>query len=159
MIPLPITIEPYLAEYFITKYGKEESEPIRISDKTDLYHVIWQVLERRPANVPPVCHGNLVFMLPNRRCGKDPLWYNHIGQRGVQMIERSIRLEFNNEFHTYMESNELAGRPIDISVAICMFITRYELHSISDEALKKNYYRWRNRVRPHRKRGYVYKKS
>ncbi len=159
MIPLPITIEPYLAEYFTAKYGCGNSEPIRISDKTDLYHVIWQVMEKRPDNVPPVCHGNLVIMLPERRCGKDPLWYNHISSRGLALIEKRIRMEFNNDFHEFMERNELSGRKLEISDAIMMFSTQYELKSITDDALKKNYYRWRMNVRPHDKRGYSKIKS
>ena len=154
MLPLPISIEPYLAEYYTAKYGNGDSEPIRISDKADLYHVVWQVMEKRPADVPPTCHGNLVIMLPDRRCGKDPLWYNHISRHGLQLIEKRIRLEFNNDFHEYMERNEASGRRIEISDAIMMFISQYELKSISDEALKKNYYRWRMRVRPHNLRGY-----
>jgi hypothetical protein len=154
MLPLPISIEPYLAEYYTAKYGNGDSEPIRISDKSDLYHVVWQVMEKRPADVPPTCHGNLVIMLPDRRCGKDPLWYNHISRHGLQLIEKRIRLEFNNDFHEYMERNEASGRRIEISDAIMMFISQYELKSISDEALKKNYYRWRMRVRPHNLRGY-----
>lgn len=154
MLPLPISIEPYLAEYFTAKYGAGESEPIKISDKSDLYHVVWQVMERRPADVPPLLHGNLVILLPERRCGKDPLWYNYIGQRGVQMIERRIRMEFNNDFHEYLERNEYQGRPMEIGEAICVFMGLYSLESISEEALKKNYYRWRQTVRPHEKRGY-----
>lgn len=158
MIPLPITIEPYLAEYFTAKYGNGESEPVRISNKTDLYHVIWQVMEKRPADIPPTCRGNLVIMLPERRCGKDPLWYNHIGQRGIALIEKRIRMEFNNDFHEYMDRNQLSGN-MSISDAIMMFITKYELKSISEEALKKNYYRWRMSVRPYNKRGYSKKKK
>lgn len=154
MLPLPISIEPYLAEYFTAKYGEGESEPIKISDKSDLYHVVWQVMERRPADVPPLLHGNLVILLPERRCGKDPLWYNYIGQRGVQMIERRIRMEFNNDFHEFLERNEYQGRPMEIGEAICVFMGLYSLESISEEALKKNYYRWRQTVRPHEKRGY-----
>lgn len=154
MLPLPISIEPYLAEYYTAKYGKGDSEPIRISDKSDLYHIIWQVMEKRPSNIPPVCHGNLVIMLPERRCGKDPLTYNYIGQRGLQLIEKRIRMEFNNDFHEYMERNEQHGRRLEIGDAIMMFMSKYELTSISEDALKKNYYRWRMSVRPHNKRGY-----
>ena len=73
MIPVAITIESYLAQYFNTKYGEGESKPIKISDKTDLYYVIWQVMEKRPKDIPPVCHGNIVFVLPERRIGKNPL--------------------------------------------------------------------------------------
>lgn len=154
MIPVAITIESYLAEYFTSKYGGGMSEPIKISDKSDLYHVVWQVMERRPADVAPLLHGNLVILLPERRCGKDPLWYNHIGQRGLQLIERRIRMEFNNDFHEYLERNEYQGRPMEIGEAICVFMGLYRLESITEDALKKNYYRWRQAVRPHEKRGY-----
>ena len=54
MITTKITITPYLAEYIIGKYNHCNKGEVKIPDTTDLYHVIWEYMSRRPENVSVV---------------------------------------------------------------------------------------------------------
>ena len=70
MITTTINITPYLAEYLRGKYASGSNDPVNIPDNSDLYHVIWNYMSRRPNNMPH-SDGNIVLALPNRREGKN----------------------------------------------------------------------------------------
>ena len=67
MITTKIAITPYLAEYIIGKYNHCNKGEVRIPDSSDLYHIIWEYMSRRPDNVPVLESGNLEIALPDRR--------------------------------------------------------------------------------------------
>lgn len=155
MIITSLTISEYLAEFFVGKYNEGNDGPVKIPDNTDVYHLIWQLMGKRPANTSLVSQGNLALMLPDRRMGKDPLYYNFISARASQIIEKRIRIEFNNDLHDLLEQNENQGRPLDNIEVIYAFMEKYGIESISEDALKKNYYRWRENIRKRKKRNYT----
>ena len=95
MITTSIQIEPYLAEYLRGKFNNGSDEPFRIPDNTDLYHIIWTLMSKRRSDQSPVDNGNLTFILPERRIGKDPLVYNYLSSRAARIIEIEIRRMFN----------------------------------------------------------------
>ena len=80
MITTKITIENYLAEYLIGKYGTPDSKVVRLPSDLDLYHFVYDLLQKRPAGCP-VDSGNLELVLPERREAHLPggkqtcLWY------------------------------------------------------------------------------------
>lgn len=49
MITTKITIENYLAEYLIGKYGTPDSKVVRLPSDLDLYHFVYDLLQKRPA--------------------------------------------------------------------------------------------------------------
>ena len=153
-----ITITPYLAEYIASKSGSCPGDPVSIHPDSDLYILIWDLMQRRPANIPPIDTGNLILRLPDRRVGKDPTHYNYLSAEAAKIISDKIRKLFNMELHQVMDDNLHAGSPEKMIDVAYRFICRYEIRSISEDALVKNYYRWRETVRPKSKRGYIKKK-
>lgn len=155
-----IKIEPYLAEYAIGKYGTEQKYgTVNIPYNSDLYHCIWENMSRQRANQSDVVDGNLCILLPCRKPGdgvawKDPVYYNYLSASAAKEIENQIRRMFNFELHRVLLENEEFGRQRRNLDIIYDFIRVYQLKSISSDALLKNYYRFRNRLRPKKIRKY-----
>lgn len=158
MITTSIHIEPYLAEYLRGKFNNGANEPFRIPDNTDLYHTIWSLMLPRPKDYTPIDEGNLTFALPDRRIGKDPTVYNYLSLRAARIIEREIRRMFNREVHIAMDENDLNGRALRQIDVVHMLLCSYGIESITEDAILKNFYRWRENVRKRSKRR-SYKKS
>lgn len=154
MITTKLNLTPYLAEYITAKNGSSPGEPVAIHPDSDLYVILWDLMQRRPSNVSPIDHGNLVLVLPDRRVGKDPVHYNYLSEKSAKIINNKIRKLFNVELHQVMDANLNAGSPEKMIDVAYRFICRYEIKSISEDALVKNYYRWRENVRPKGKRSY-----
>ena len=60
MVTASIYIEPYLAEFLQGKYGNGTSAPISIPERTDLYHLLWDLMACRRINVRDESDDNLV---------------------------------------------------------------------------------------------------
>ena len=147
MITTKFQITPYLAEYLVAKMNNYSFEPFSIPDDTDLYHLIWTLMSRRPAGQSPTDNGNVEIILPNRRMGKDPRYFNYIAPKSHHLIARNVKAMFDLELHDVMNKNLKNGRPLrDIDV-VHQFLCDYGIESISEDALIKNYYRWRENFR------------
>ena len=142
----------YLAEYLRGKYNNCDEGPVSIPPTEDLYHVLWQFMAKRPKNASPIDEGNLTLLLPDRRVGKNPEVYNYLPERSVHCFEESVRRMFNVELHQLMEANE--SDPYGVTNLDCVyrFIATYGLESITEDALLKNYYRWRENFRKRARR-------
>ncbi len=153
MITTKINIKPHLKEYIIGRYNNfDENSPVRFPDHTDIYMLIWDLLVKRPVNCF-VDEGNLEIVLPERYGSKSPEYYNYLGTRSQKRIERKIQMMMWADFREFMEIERYRnGSGIVISVHI--FMKKYGITSISEDALVKSYYRWRNRVREREKRPY-----
>lgn len=155
-----IRIEPYLAEYISAKYESDTTTGgVKIPYSSDLYFCIWELMSRQRINQPDVANGNLRIHLPFRRAGtcspwKDPAYYNYLSALSAKEIESHIRRMFNFELHRVLLENEEFGRQRRNLDVIYDFIRTYQLKSISSDALLKNYYRFRNRLRPKKARHY-----
>ena len=66
----------------------------------------------------------------------------------AKKIEDHVRLLFNFEFHRVMMENEEHGRPKRNQDVVYEFIRKYNLESISPDALLKNFYRYKQRLFP-----------
>lgn len=141
MITTKIQLTPYLAEYLNSKY-MSESGYVEIPPKSDLYHLVWKEMQRRPANVI-FDEGNVEIVLPKRRRGKNPMWYNYISSRGSRLINRYVKAMFDYELHQLILCNIHKGRPVRDLDIVNQFIQDCGLHSISEDGLIKNCYRWR----------------
>lgn len=152
MITVKIDIEPYVAEYIRGKYYSEESRAVRFKATSDVYVLIYDLLQRRPERCP-VDSGNLEFCLPDRREGKDPVSYNYLSSRAQKILEGKLRLMLWAELHDFMdEEKHLHG--VQYKDSVFRFMTRYGIESLSEDALLKNYQRWRDKQRRRKKRGY-----
>ena len=149
MITTKIQITPYLAEYLFAKMNNYSFEAFSIPDDTDLYHLIWTLMSRRPAGLSPIDKGNVEIILPNRRAGKNPLYFNYISPKSQRMIARNVKAMFDLELHDIMNQNVKNGRPLRDVDVVHQFLCDYGIDSISEDALVKNYYRWREKFRKH----------
>ncbi len=155
-----IHIEPYLAEYLNGKYGRNTiTDAVKIPYNTDLYHCIWELMSRQRINQSPPDDANLRIDLPCRKAGdgvawKDPTYYNYLSSCAAKAIENQIRRMFNFELHRVLLENEEFGHPYRNIDVIYDFMRSYRLKSISSDALLKNYYRFRHRLRPKKIRAY-----
>lgn len=172
----PIEITPYLAEYARKKYHAGTADgSIHIPSTSDLYHCVWHHMQRPPSppapKMPPApmlaasaasqpSPGILLISLPSRRPSstdgpwKDPAYFNHLSSEAARSIESCLRREFNFEFHRAMMENEERGHPRRNIDVVDDFMRQYRLQSITSDALLKNYYRYRDLVRPKPRRRY-----
>ena len=156
MITTKISIKPHLAEYLTAKYWNEESSCVILDDKLDLYHTIWNLVEKRPINCG-VDTGNLEIGLPDRRIGKDPAYYNYLGQRSAKLINSRTETLFFMELHQLLDDNKY-HEGIEYNDTCFEFMKMYRIESISSDAILKDFYRWRERVRK-RKKKRAYKRT
>lgn len=152
-----ILVDPHVAEYVHGKFYDAQAGAVRFPSSSDIYVLLYDLLQRRPAD-HPVDSGNLELCLPVRREGKDPATYNYLSGKAQRMINEKLKLMFWAELHDRMdEGKHLRGeRFADIAFR---FARRYGIESISEDALLKNYQRWRNKLRRAQKRTYQKKSS
>ena len=157
-----ISVAPYLAEYAKKKFVLNRNNGgLVIPPMSDLYHCVWHHMSRPPREFDCSKSGNLKISLPCRRSStdegpwKDPAYYNYLSSTAAHNIETCLRRMFNYEFHAVMIENDEQGRPMRQIEVVEDFINRYQLQSISSDALLKNYQRYRRRIHPKRPRRYV----
>lgn len=152
MVTVKINISPYLAEYVRGKFWDDDAAAVKFPAASDIYVTIFDLTTKRPADCP-IDHGNLPIALPDRREGKDPETYNFISQRGARILEEKLRVMMWAEVHEYLDSQKhMAG--VGFKDSIYTFLCRYGIQSITEDALFKNYQRWRYKVRRREKRAY-----
>lgn len=151
-----IRITPYLAEYATKKFPVDDrTGAIRIPDTSDLYHVVWNGMIKPRGGSPPQEECNLQILLPKRRDGKDPFYYNRMSAESVRAFERVLRVYFNFEFHRFLLDHDRRATRKNIIDLVDEFMCRYHLVSVSSDALIKNWQRYRMRISPHPKRKYT----
>jgi hypothetical protein len=107
-------------------------------------------MQQRPVNCP-ADSGNLEIALPSRRKNdgsvrKDPLVYNYLGERSAKIIERKLEVMMFAELHDRLDENKHRFG-IEYIETIYEFMKQYAITSITEDALIKNYYRWRDVTR------------
>lgn len=162
MITTKINVKDHIAEYCYGKFsGCDTSTPVRFPDKLQIYHVIWDFLEKCPAS-GPIKKGNLEIVLPHRddheKPGKKPETYNYLGERSWAQINRYIENMFYTELYEMMMENKVRYG-VKLIDTIFTFKRKYSVLSIQDDTLWKGYYRWKRRIRQREKRGYEKRKN
>ena len=163
MITTRIKLRQHLAEYCIGKWGTDENQPVKFPAHTELYVTIYNLTRKRPADCP-LDKGNLEVVLPNRRLDdesqirKNPEVYNWISPRGSFIIDHKIEIAFWSELHELLDENR-HRYGITYSETVYTFLSVYQISSISEDALIKNYYRWRENRRKREKRKYTRKQA
>lgn len=140
-----IEVKPYLKEYLLGKFCAAEEQPVRFPDKIDIYHLIWDLLEKRPVNAP-IDRGNLEIVLPHRTDGKSPFVYNYLGIRSQKRIEQRITIMMWSELHYFLDFNK-HKLGVNYINSIHYFMRKYSIDSLSEDAFLKNFYRWRGEMR------------
>ena len=157
MLTTKIKIDDHLAEYCIGKYGIDFTEPVRFPDYTDVYHTVYELTQKRPEDIF-ADSGNLEIVLPTKdregeQIRKNPEVYNYISARSSRILNNKIKLMFWCELHELIDSERhLYGNKI--SDTIYIFMNKYRITKISEDALIKNYQRWRDIIRKKERRNY-----
>lgn len=152
MMTVKTTVEPHIAEYIRGKFYDYEAGAVRFPSALDIYILIYDLLQKRPSS-NPVDTGNLEFMLPERRVGKDPVSFNYLSARAQKILADKMRLMMWAELHDFMDENKHING-IQFKESVFMFMRKYSIESITEDALLKNYQRWRDKQRRKKKRGY-----
>lgn len=159
MVTTKINIKPHLAEYCIGKWGNEFKEPVRFPRSTDLYVTLYNLTKKRPDN----CRfdsGNLEVILPSStekdddlEVRKNPAVYNYLSERSCIILERKIESQFWSEAHQVIDDNKnrYGIKYID---SVCELMNKYRITSITEDAIIKNYMRWKENIRKRKKRAY-----
>lgn len=148
MITINIKLKEHLAEYLIGKYNKADlNTPISFPESDDLYHLLWQLMRKRPSGISPVDTGNVWIRLDDHRLGKDPLVYNYLEKTSIVILELKVEALFFMELHQRIDDNRYSGLPLSTIQVVHHFLCEYDINSISEDALIKNDYRWRDKVR------------
>lgn len=146
MINVKITVPSPVAEYIRAKYFDQEVGAVRFPPSTDIYVSIYDLSERRPISCP-VDAGNLEFCLPDRReanvaGGKSPETYNYFSAESQKKLAKKMYIMMLAELHDLMDENKhIHG--IQFKETVYYFVRRYCIESITEDALFKNYQRWR----------------
>lgn len=157
MITVKIDVAPCVAEYIRGKYYDAGVGAVRFPSQLDIYVLLYDLLQRRPADAG-IDSGNLELALPDRRegnvaGGKSPEQYNYLSARAAKRLGDKMRVMMWAELHGMMDENKhIHG--ILFKDTVFEFLCRYGIESISEDALLKNYQRWRDKMRRRSKRGY-----
>lgn len=153
MVTVKVNIKKHLEEYLRGKFNDCREGPVVLPDQLDLYHVLFDLVSKRPA-ICPLEEGALEIALPDRRCGKDPAYYNYLTERSQRILERRIEVMFWADLHDLIDHNKhMYG--IEYSESVFSFMRKYDITGIGEDALLKNYYRWREKTRKRdKKRSY-----
>lgn len=153
MVTTSIQIKPHLAQYAQVVFKAPGKHYIQIPHHHDLYHLVACLMKKRPENAE-ITKGNLEIALPAQSRGKDPLTYNYLSVRAIDIFEAKLETYFWAHLHDFVDENH-HGLGVQMNSAIYMFMLKFKITAISEDALTKNYYRWRWAVRrKRRKRNY-----
>lgn len=150
MVTTRINVPVYIAEYIRGRYADFSDSPVRLPDSSDLYHMVWDLMEKRPFGVGADT-GNLELVLPERSVGKRPETYNYLGVRSQRIISRRMEVMMWAEAHCYIDEQK-HQYGVDYKDAVIRFRLKYGIESLSEDAFIKNYYRWRGKVRKKEKK-------
>ena len=156
-----VRITPYLAEYVRGKYPHDPANGgVRFPRTDDLYHCLWHNLVRPRKDMRVERSPNLTLSIGRPRtyevglAWKDPAYFNHLSARGAKELEVCVQRQFDFELHrAFIESYEAGDGRRQEDVAHD-FLRQYGITSISEEALLKNWSRYRNMIRPKKPRRY-----
>ncbi|MDE5930371.1 MAG: hypothetical protein K2H03_07830 [Muribaculaceae bacterium] len=149
MVTARIEVSPAVGEYIRGKYG-DDNGVVRFPPDLDIYLLLHDLTRRRPDSAG-VDRGNLEIALPDprdsrRAGGKNPATYNYITPQGARILADRMRSMMWAEVHDFFdEQNHIYG--MQFKESAYLFLCRYSIDSISEDALVKNYQRWRQKCR------------
>ena len=145
MVTTKISIKAHLKEYLTGKFNDGEETPVHFPHEYDIYHLIFDLVEKRQAGV--IDQGNLEIYLPEpRNGGKKTATYNYLSIRSQQILERKIEIMMWAELHDLLDYNR-HQLGMQYNETVFLFMKKYNIVSLSEDAMIKNYYRHREKIR------------
>ena len=146
-----INLPEHLREYLYGKYCElDQSLPVSFPAGDDLYCTLYDLMDKRPSECP-IDRGNVELHLPKREVGKNPRTYNYLSERSQRVLAKRIETKMWAELHDLLDEQK-HRYGVNFIDGIVTFMNRYGIHSLSEDAFLKNYYRWRERVRMKQKK-------
>ena len=91
--------------------------------------------------------GNICFVLPSPRQGKNPEVYNYFGQDSIFIIEKEIEVEMKAELYSFLLENKFKNGVMYIK-SMHEFVVRYDMaESVEEESLMRGFQRWRKKMK------------
>ncbi len=152
------TMEDYLVEYLIGKWGVLDKDGNRtnvvaIPENVYLYDTLSSLMIKKPKHAPEPS-GNLEIVIPYRKEGnKKPAVYNYVSRQGAEIFAKKVKLFFRAELHEYLDYKK-HEECVTYKDAGYMFVAEYGIESFDPDSARKNYARWRAKVR-NRKKAYT----
>lgn len=143
-----INLPTHLSEYLKGKFGTSDNI-IRLPANSSLYHIVYELLQRRPVN-HPIDQGNTEIHLPSPRAshlpnGKPVEYFNYISKRDTAVLIKAINTMLKAEAHEYFDENKHV-KGIDYIESAYAFLLKYGIEHLTPEALLKDYQRWRAKI-------------
>lgn len=159
MVTVTFAIKPYLARYMYVRYGQSLELlshnnppsrlpiPIHLSHLTPIYHFLHQLSVPHPQGVSWKETGNICFVLPSPRQGKNPEVYNYFGQDSIFIIEKEIEVEMKAELYSFLLENKFKNGVMYIK-SMHEFVVKYDMaESVEEESLMRGFQRWRKKMK------------
>ena len=159
MVTVTFAIKPYLARYMYVRYGQSLEyqffanpsssfpTPIHLSHFTPVYHFLQQLSVLHPEGVSWKETGNIVFVLPEPRFGKNPEVYNYFGRDSIMIIEKEISMEMKVELYSFLLENKFKNG-VMYKKSMELFIEKYDIMDlVEEEALMRAFQRWRKKMK------------
>lgn len=143
-----INLPTHLSEYLKGKFGTSDNI-IRLPANSSLYHIVYELLQRRPVN-HPIDQGNTEIHLPSPRAshlpnGKPVEYFNYISKRDTAVLIKAVNTMLKAEAHEYFDENKHV-KGIDYIESAYAFLLKYGIEHLTPEALLKDYQRWRAKI-------------
>ena len=153
MMTICVNVEPYLAHYMYARYANCIREgAIKLSHRTNLYHILLELTAPRPQNISWRDIGNLTFALPVPDIGKDPRTYNYLSCESIRLLSVKINRQMRREMIEYM-LNEKFEHGIMYKHSLIRFITDYDMDElVNEDTLMKHFQLWRKKEKLERKK-------
>ena len=92
--------------------------------------------------------GNITFVLPSPRIGKNPEVYNYYGQDSISIIEKEIEVEMKADLYSFLLEKKFKNGVMYIK-AMHEFVEKYDMvELVEEESLMRGFQRWRKKVKP-----------
>ena len=112
-----------------------------------IYHFLHQLSVPHPQGVSWKETGNITFVLPSPRQGKNPEVYNYFGQDSIFIIEKEIEVEMKAELYSFLLENKFKNGVMYIK-SMHEFVVKYDMaESVEDESLMRGFQRWRKKMK------------
>lgn len=159
MVTATFAIKPYLARYMYVRYGQSLElqssnnppsrlpAPIHLSHLSPIYHFLHQLSVPHPQGIPWKETGNITFVLPKPRLGKNPEVYNYFGQDSIAIIEKEIEVEMKAELYSFLLENKFKNGVMYIK-SMHQFVDKYDMMEyVEEESLMRAFQRWRKMMK------------
>lgn len=153
MRTIRLALKPYLAEYLIKTYPADEPGMVKLPPTLNLYEVILSNMHGIDKEMTDVDGWNAEIILPNPSQSSNRRltckYYGVCGQGRIR-ISRAVYVLYWSDCHSYLE-HRINVHGDTIIDAIYGFIDSRNLTLSTEEAIRKNYQRWRSRRLSHRR--------